>query len=356
MNCLHAPPACRLALVGLSRLSLRQVPQSRRLATVVGGGVPAEEAKQQQAEEREKTRAERDAEEGRVHGHLPEHGQKIWVHNHTYDGHILYSFTKVMDTNKAYRQMPYTGKKNVPAKLRKDYWRPLALIDFGDGLNDVGRSVFQKLREFKKRHELEWGRDDPEVEKRLLHMSKHKRGKELNNQRPNAVADVAAVLGGVGKGSKMWMVDWEDLKDKKVTVESPAWSKTPIGSAQLAEADKTGEKNARRLEALRVPVMQAGERKFVDWQALSRLTVDVKDSKEESSFDLESFKKLHKTKIYWAREEYLRYAKDWTDNVEHIIGLPGGKRKPEAAVIKKGSEQWQLPVEQETNAAPSPSP
>jgi hypothetical protein len=56
---------------------------------------------------REKTRAERDAEEGRVHGHLPDHGQKIWIHNHTYNGHIVYSFTRVMDV-----RIPPEGRGN----------------------------------------------------------------------------------------------------------------------------------------------------------------------------------------------------------------------------------------------------
>lgn len=97
MNTLHAPPACRLAL-GMSRLTMRQA-QQLRLATTAAvstSSTLAPTTTEQPAPE-ENTRAERDAEEGRVHGHLPNHGQKIWIHNHTYDGHILYSFHRIVD-------------------------------------------------------------------------------------------------------------------------------------------------------------------------------------------------------------------------------------------------------------------
>jgi hypothetical protein len=296
--------------------------------------------------------------------------------------------------NKAYRQMPYTGKKNVPAKLRKDYWEPMAVIDFGPGLGEVGRSVFQRLREFKKRHELEWGRDNPEEEHRLLHMSKHERGKELNNQRPNAVADVSAVLGGVGKGSKMWKLDWEDLKDKIVRLQSQRTLGPRIGVAELAEKDKTTKKNLGRLEKLGVGVLDGAGRKFVDWQTLSGLVVEanglkkvphvptkweiikqkrkqariakrieaaeaagvevvVKEVEEKEveevpqfdlvadenvAFDLEPLKKLHNATIYWAKPEDIRFAESWTDNIEHVIGLPH-MTKADSARYWKGREE-----------------
>ncbi|KAK0622876.1 transcriptional regulation of mitochondrial recombination-domain-containing protein [Immersiella caudata] len=395
MNSLHAMPARRLAF-GVSRLSIRhaQIYHSQtRLATTAASPATAVKAKTEEVavkpEEKEKTRAERWAEEGRVHFHTPYHGEKIWIHNHTYDGHILYSFTRTIDVNKAYRQMPYTGKKNVPAKLRKDYWQPMAVIDFGPGLGEVGRSVYQKLREFKKRHELEWGRDDPEEEYRLLHMSKHERGKALNDQRPNAVADVAAVLSGVGKGSKMWKADWEDLMDKKVRLEDRRKLKVPIGIAELAEADKTTSKNRKRMERLGVAVQGGAGKKFVDWQTLTGLDVRVNGSKqvphqpnswerykhekmlkkianakakgsevdvevveikeepktlfdtvadETTTYDLEEFKKLHGATIYWAKPEDIRYAANWTDNVEHVIGLPH-MTKADSARYWKGRQE-----------------
>lgn len=96
------------------------------------------------------------------------------------------------------RQIPFNGKKLKPAALRKDYWRPMAVIQFPEGQGEVGRSVFQKMREFRKRHELQWENEE------YYKLSKQERGVELNDQRANTVADIAAVLGGAGKGNKIW--------------------------------------------------------------------------------------------------------------------------------------------------------
>ncbi|KAK4448583.1 transcriptional regulation of mitochondrial recombination-domain-containing protein [Podospora aff. communis PSN243] len=401
MNSLHATPACRLAF-GVSRLSLRHMQiyhHHRRLATTAAAPPPTVQSKTAEVaattEEKEKTREEKLAEQGYTHGHTPYHGERIWIHHHTYEGRILYSFTRTIDVNKAYRQMPYTGKKNVPAKLRKDYWEPMAVIDFGPGLGEVGRSVFQKLREFKKRHELEWGRDNPEEEYKLLHMTKHERGQELNNQRPNAVADVASVLSGVGKGSKMWMLDWKDLKDMMIITIQDQQSRRKIGSARLAEKSETTEKNFQRLQKWGVTVREAAGKQFVDWQVLKDLLylavgikrvphvptayelllekrkqariarqieeakaagVEVveKEVKEEGkvkgkaefdnvpdkdvTFNLDELKKLHNATIYWAKAEDIRFAETWTDNVEHVVGLPH-MTKADSARYWKGREE-----------------
>lgn len=124
----------------------------------------------------------------------------------------------------ALKQLPFNGKKTKPAKLRKDYWSPLAIIEFPEGQGSVGRSVFQKLRELKHLHEVQWhddvryktekeytkeelkraqkakaeGREPP----RLLRTVKQ-RGWALNAQKKNAIADMAAVLSGFGPGNRM---------------------------------------------------------------------------------------------------------------------------------------------------------
>ena len=112
-------------------------------------------------------------------------------------------------SNKSLRQLPYTGKKLVPAGLRKDYWRPMAVVEFGRGNGPIGRSVYAKCRELKKRHELEW------EDERLLNMSREQRGRELNDQKGNAVADLAYVLAGKGKGNRML----ETVKEGETEVE-----------------------------------------------------------------------------------------------------------------------------------------
>ncbi|XXH04761.1 hypothetical protein Hte_011183 [Hypoxylon texense] len=135
----------------------------------------------------------------------PHHGEKIWIFNHFLDGMTVYTHNSVMKANKALRQIPFNGKKLRPSKLRKDYWRPMAMIQFPEGCGDVGRSVYQRLRECKKLHELSWGDElFYEVGDVRRPLTKHERGKRLNDQKANTVADVAAVLGGVGKGSRIW--------------------------------------------------------------------------------------------------------------------------------------------------------
>lgn len=130
-------------------------------------------------------------------GFQPGHGEEIWVFNHLTTNQIIYSTKPALDSNKALKQLPFNGKKTKPAKLRRDYWKPMAKIRFPEGEGEVGRSVFQALREFKRRHELEWGYQAEELYKK----NREERGKELNNQKANVVADIAAVLGGAGKGN-----------------------------------------------------------------------------------------------------------------------------------------------------------
>ncbi|KAL2137334.1 hypothetical protein VTI74DRAFT_3274 [Chaetomium olivicolor] len=213
------------------------------------------------------------------------HGERFWVFNHIQANYILYSLTPDLKSNKAFRQFPYTGKKLKPAKLRKDYWRPLALVEFGAGKGDVGRSVFQKLRELKKRHELEW--EDEE----LLNMSKRERGKALNDQRGNMVADLAAVLGGRGKGNRI-----------------------------VVQEDEGAEAQPRRREKKKavVPTEDA---------------VEVTLAKEGEG-EGETKIKLHPATVYWANEQDKFYAEKWTENVAHVVGVPHKVRKTEAAAAE----------------------
>ncbi|KAK3996010.1 transcriptional regulation of mitochondrial recombination-domain-containing protein [Cladorrhinum sp. PSN332] len=178
-------------------------------------------------------------------GHPTGHGEKIWIYNHIVANHVVFSFTPDLRTNKALRQFPYTGKKLVPTTLRKDYWRPMAVVEFARGKGNVGRSVYAKCRELKKRHELEW------EDESLLNMSREERGKELGDMRGEVVADLAHVLGGNGKGNRV-----------------------------LIEARQKKEKEA--------------------------------DGKKE----------LEDVTVYWASEQDRYFAKEWTGNVTHVVGLP----------------------------------
>ncbi|KAI0405725.1 transcriptional regulation of mitochondrial recombination-domain-containing protein [Xylaria palmicola] len=203
----------------------------------------------------------------------PGHGEKIFVFNHFLDGMTVYSHRPVLKANHALRQIPFNGKKFKPSKLRKDYWRPLAMIQLPEGQGEVGRSVFQRLRECKKLHEYSW--DDS-----LLFDSKgssgrghrtltvRERGRRLNDQRANTIADMAAVLAGLGKGNKI------------VVGEAPA----------AAAAEGEAEAEGQRMETQDGAPVVADEGKT-----------------------------LVQATIWWADALDRNYAEKWTKNVTHEL-------------------------------------
>jgi hypothetical protein len=113
--------------------------------------------------------------------------------------------TFLLQANKALKQIPFNGKKLKPAKIRKDYWRRMAVIQFPEGKGDIGRSVYHIMREFRMAHELGWADDMFVEEKTGRTLTRLERGAKLNDQKANTIADMAAVLGGAGKGNKMWV-------------------------------------------------------------------------------------------------------------------------------------------------------
>ncbi|KAE9379304.1 hypothetical protein N431DRAFT_364400 [Stipitochalara longipes BDJ] len=177
----------------------------------------------------------------------PEHGRQIFVYNHLQKNHVVYSLTRVLKNNASLAQLPFNGKKTVPAALRKDLWHPFAQISFPPGRGEVGLSVFQKLREYRRRHELEWG-DEIRVDEEGKFRSKKVRARKICDQKANSVADIAAVLGrlelqegvdevktggiglqGEGSGEKVEVL-WNDLNDAEFAetwsenVEHGVWS------------------------------------------------------------------------------------------------------------------------------------
>ncbi|KAH6890418.1 transcriptional regulation of mitochondrial recombination-domain-containing protein [Thelonectria olida] len=152
------------------------------------------------------------------------HGENIYVFTHRRSEQVIYSFEDKLDGIHSHTQIPFNGKKLKPAKIRKDYWYPFARISFPAGEGSVGRSVFQKLRELKHLHEVAWDNEfrykRPEEyttadKKKIAEeekkgnagyrpiRTKEERGIALNRQRPNSIADMAAVLSGLGAGNKM---------------------------------------------------------------------------------------------------------------------------------------------------------
>ncbi|KAI1131657.1 hypothetical protein F5Y10DRAFT_53606 [Nemania abortiva] len=210
----------------------------------------------------------------------PGHGEKIFVFNHMLDGMTVYSHNPVLKANRALKQIPFNGKKLKPSKLRKDYWRPLAMIQFPEGQGEVGRSVFHRLRECKKLHEYSWDDSVLYGETRRT-LTRRERGRSLNDQRANTIADMAAVLGGLGKGNKI------------VVAEGPA-------VASLDQETSLQEKNI-----LVVPD---------EGKALVRATV------------------------WWSNSLYQNYAKKWTKNVSHEL-FEEAVLEPRTVLEAEGSEE-----------------
>lgn len=166
------------------------------------------------------------------------------------------------------------------------------MVEFGAGRGAVGRSVFHKLRELKKRHQLEW--DDPQI----LGMNRRDRGRALNDERGNAVADLAAVLAGRGKGNRVVVGGGGGDADAK---EGGGEAVAVVPAAEGGDAAAAAEKK-REAEL-------AG---------------------------------LHGATVYWANEQDKFYAEEWTANVTHVVGLP-----------EKGVQKTEEVVEEE--AAPAPA-
>ncbi|KAI2642904.1 transcriptional regulation of mitochondrial recombination-domain-containing protein [Xylaria nigripes] len=176
----------------------------------------------------------------------PDRYEKIFVFNHFLDGMTAYSFEPAMKAMHALKQLPFSGKHSKPSKVRKDYWRLLAIIQFGEEHKLVSRSAYQLLRECKKMHMYDW--DDSLLfgeNKRMLKIQE--RARRINDQRANTIADIAAILGGLGKGNKMWVknnVQGADEGAAKEDVEGEGATKKDVeGEVEQVKAKVVDEIN-----------------------------------------------------------------------------------------------------------------
>lgn len=104
-----------------------------------------------------------------------------------------YWLIQTLQNNKALAQLPYNGKKTVPAAMRKDMWLPFAKIEFPDSHAQTGLDAFRILREYRRLHETQW---DPSftLDKDGKPLTRKARGRKLCDQRANSIADMAATL------------------------------------------------------------------------------------------------------------------------------------------------------------------
>ncbi|POS79905.1 hypothetical protein DHEL01_v201715 [Diaporthe helianthi] len=247
-------------------------------------------------------------------------GERIWVHHHIAKGMIIYTHDPELprNSNKALSQIPFTVKKQKPAELRRDYWAPLCLIEVPKGLGVVGRNVMQKLREFRHRHELEWGWQARE----FLSRSRRERGELIHNQRSNAIADIAAVLAGKGRGNKMWAEAGDEAAGAEETsaeAEAAKAEAQPVGAAAPENIDDTAA---------------------ADNKSSAKSKPRLKTKEVVST----ALKTLVKANIYWSNDADRHWARQWTENVTHSVGLPGHVTNPSFKTSYLLEERWEEPM------------
>lgn len=177
--------------------------------------------------------------------------------------------------------------------------------------------MFQKLRELKQRHLLEW------EDAALLDMSRRERGKALNDQRGNTVADLAAVLAGRGKGNRVAVPKQEGAAEEDA------------GKPRVRIS-----KNGKWAQVLPPKV------KEVDREGWVEVPVS-KDAAAAGAEEGGEKVRLHRATVYWANEQDKYFAEEWTENVKHVIGLPAKALKGEAVAHAAAAE----PVEAEAGTA-----
>ncbi|KAI6824570.1 hypothetical protein KC367_g7520 [Hortaea werneckii] len=152
----------------------------------------------------------------------PGHGRYIYAYAHTRTSQVLYSLTRNLTPSQLSKQLPDLGANHADSKLRKDLWQPfftLCLPETESG-DRQGLHAFKKLREYRKLHELSWkpspllskpwtegeieelkqtlnnrgGNKKESVYDLIKREKKKMRVREVQDQKANSIADLAAVL------------------------------------------------------------------------------------------------------------------------------------------------------------------
>ena len=163
----------------------------------------------------------------------------------------------------------------MPAKIRKDLWKPVAVIQFPEGQGEVGHSVYQRMMECRKLHDYAWSDNMLYNSEDGKTLTQRERGRMMNQkQRAFTIADMAAVLGGLGKGNKI------------------------VISKALPAAEGEGESKDNKAATA------AGEQ------------ADVVEESEEF-VKTEDGTTLVKATVWWDNLLDKNYAKVWSKNVTH---------------------------------------
>ncbi|KAH8595787.1 transcriptional regulation of mitochondrial recombination-domain-containing protein [Bisporella sp. PMI_857] len=255
-----------------------------------------------------------------IPGLAPEHGRDIYVFSHMQTNQVIYSLNKAINPTDALAQIPYNGKKTVPRHIRKDLWNPLATISFKPGAGSIGLSAYQKLREFRKEHELSWGDEIRYKADGKTPESKKARGRKLMDQKANTIADIATVLAKIGtvEGAEIGLKGAiKDEEARKSFIEDQV---TRIGEKRarqgFSEAEQQQAKDAKRKEL---------EEKF------------------QNEFAEEGFEKVT---VRWSNPVDAEFADTWSENVVHdslqwrkSLGGPSIAENEVSEETSKGGEE-----------------
>lgn len=218
------------------------------------------------------------------------------------------------------------------------------MIRFNKGQGEIGRSVFQKLREFRRMHELSWGWQAED----MIKMNKKNRGMTIINQKRNAIADIAAVLAGAGKGNKMWTMEpelepepteaeAEELQpaSEEATSEVEAGTETiatqatpamtePASARSTVTETKPAEEATHASTEEHAPVAAEGTTETLT-EGDATATAPEAEAEAEAEAKVEPQgpqKRLLKATVYWSNDADVNWASEWSPNVDHQIGLP----------------------------------
>lgn len=179
----------------------------------------------------------------------------------------------------------------------------------------------QKLQEFRTRHELEWGYQAP----KLKSLGKKERGEIIHNQKSNAVADIAAVLGGAGRGNRMWSRAPQLLEEAEAADEVSA-SMDATESVGEKEVEVEKEQQAQKEDV--AETTSAANTEGETQTPASEAAPSKKPAKTKKMTTNAPKGTLVKANIYWSNDADLHWARKWTDNVEHHLGLPSHVKNP----------------------------
>ncbi|KAF2397872.1 hypothetical protein EJ06DRAFT_550834 [Trichodelitschia bisporula] len=168
------------------------------------------------------------------------HGQAIYLYTHIHTNQVVYSLTRAMDNTRTLKQLTFYGKKTVPAALRRDVWRPYAVVSLPRALQPVGLSTYHYLREFRTLRDYCWTwTPPPDSEHPTALPSRKDRSRWLMDQRATSVADLAAALTRAlrVRSHEPARMRHQRAQDRRAWAELQAWAKR-AESEELAIVEK----------------------------------------------------------------------------------------------------------------------